>query len=264
MSIKSIHISILECRKVTVRFGGVVALNKVNFSVPAKSITSIIGPNGAGKTTLINAITGFVSCSEGSIYFNGQDISNNSSHERGRAGVVRTFQNLEIFSNMTVLENVMSGRHRLVNYSLFDCLFKTPRYWAEEKKCRQKAEELLDFVGLPDRWDVLAGELPFGSQRLLELARALASEPHLLLLDEPAAGLNIRETRQLAQLIQKIRDQLGITVALVEHDMDLVMSISDQVTVLSFGQVIATGTPLEVQKNPEVIAAYLGEENAYH
>ena len=257
-------ISILECQKVTVRFGGVVALNKVNFSVPAKSITSIIGPNGAGKTTLINAITGFVSCSEGFICFNGQDISKQPSHERGRAGVVRTFQNLEIFSNMTVLENVMTGRHRLVNYSFFDCLFKTPRYRAEEKKCRQKAGELLEFVGLPDRWDVPAGELPFGSQRLLELARALAGDPHLLLLDEPAAGLNIRETRQLAQLIQRIRDQLGITVALVEHDMDLVMSISDQVTVLSFGQVIATGTPLEVQKNPEVIAAYLGEENAYH
>ena len=253
------HDSILDCREVMVRFGGVVALNKVNFSVPAKSITSIIGPNGAGKTTLINAITGFVSCSGGSIYFNGQDISAMPSHERARAGVVRTFQNLEIFSNMTVLENVMSGRHRLVDYSFFDCLLKTPRYWAEEKKCRQKAEELLDFVGLPDKWDVLAAELPFGSQRLLELARALASEPHLLLLDEPAAGLNIRETRSLAQLIQKIRDQLGITVALVEHDMDLVMSISDQVTVLSFGQVLATGTPLEVQKNPEVIAAYLGE-----
>ena len=258
--IKSMDISILECQKVTVRFGGVVALNMVNFSVPAKSITSIIGPNGAGKTTLINAITGFVSCSEGFICFNGQDISKQPSHERGRAGVVRTFQNLEIFSNMTVLENVMTGRHRLVNYSFFDCLFKTPRYRAEEKKCRQKAGELLEFVGLPDRWDVPAGELPFGSQRLLELARALAGDPHLLLLDEPAAGLNIRETRQLAQLIQRIRDQLGITVALVEHDMDLVMSISDQVTVLSFGQVIATGTPLEVQKNPEVIAAYLGGE----
>lgn len=252
---------LLSCEKLVVRFGGVYALNGVDFSAPAGEISAIIGPNGAGKTTLINAISGLGPLAEGRIVLQGQDITALPSHSRGKAGIVRTFQNLEIFSNMSVLENVMTGRHRQVRYNLVDALFKTPRYRREERACREAAREKLAFAGLEGFEDVPAGDLAFGNQRSLELARALAAEPELLLLDEPAAGLNMKETRTLAKLIRRIRDELGITIALVEHDMDLVMGISDSVTVLQFGQLLAKGAPGEVQRNPEVIAAYLGDDD---
>jgi branched-chain amino acid transport system ATP-binding protein len=252
--------SMLACRSLTVRFGGVEALKDVGVDVQEQSITSIIGPNGAGKTTFFNAVTGLVHLSEGSIRFQDVDITALPTHKRGQQGIVRTFQNLEIFSNMDVLENVMTGSHRLVRYSFLDCLVKTPSYFRQERECRNRAMEMLQFVGLGHQTRLFAGELPFGSQRLLELARALAADPVLLLLDEPAAGLNIRETRSLGELIVRIRDELGKTIVLVEHDMDLVMDISDHITVLSFGRVLASGTPPHVQKHPEVIAAYLGEE----
>ncbi|HXX56612.1 MAG TPA: ABC transporter ATP-binding protein [Thermodesulfovibrionales bacterium] len=251
---------ILKCEKVAVRFGGVQALNGVNFSVRRGSITAIIGPNGAGKTTLLNVISGLVNADDGMIEFDGSHITRMPPHERGRAGLVRTFQNLEIFTNMSVLENVMTGCHRLVNYSILDSLGRTPKYWKGERACREHAERELGFVGLTDAGDMMAHELPFGSQRLLELARAISSEPRLLLLDEPAAGLNMRETRNLGAIIKRIGEERGITIVLVEHDMDLVMRISDRITVLNFGEVIAEGAPLEIQKNPDVIAAYLGVE----
>jgi branched-chain amino acid transport system ATP-binding protein len=178
---------------------------------------------------------------------------------RARSGVVRTFQNLEVFANMTVLENVMTGRHSLVSYGILDGVLRTPRFRAGERACREAALEKLEFVGLADKKDVLAGELPYGSQRLLEMARAVAAEPRLLLLDEPAAGLNTQETKALGGLIARVRDELGITVGLVEHDMDLVMGISDAVTVLNFGAVLTSGTPAQIQADPEVVAAYLGD-----
>lgn len=251
---------LLNCRGLVVNFGGVQALRNVDFAVETGSITAIIGPNGAGKTTLLNVVSGLVNANQGTVKFREQDITSLPPHKRAVSGVVRTFQNLEIFYNMSVLENVMTGCHRRIRYSVVDSLLKTPRYWGGEKLCYRYAERELEFVNLMDKKDTPAAELPFGSQRLLELARAVASEPTLLLLDEPAAGLNIRETGNLGKLIRRIRDERGITVVLVEHDMDLVMRISDSVTVLNFGEVIAQDVPLEIQKNPQVIAAYLGED----
>ncbi|MBI4634578.1 MAG: ABC transporter ATP-binding protein [Deltaproteobacteria bacterium] len=251
---------ILSCRGLVVNFGGVQALRSVDFAVETGSITALIGPNGAGKTTLLNVVSGLVNADQGTVKFREQDITSLPPHKRAVSGVVRTFQNLEIFYNMSVLENVMTGCHRRIRYSVVDSLLKTPRYWGGEKRCYRYAERELEFVNLMDKKDTPATELPFGSQRLLELARAVASEPTLLLLDEPAAGLNIRETGNLGKLIRRIRDERGITVVLVEHDMDLVMRISDSVTVLNFGEVIAQDVPLEIQKNPQVIAAYLGED----
>jgi branched-chain amino acid transport system ATP-binding protein len=253
--------TMLSCRSLNVRFGGVEALSTVDVDVLEGSITSIIGPNGAGKTTLFNAVTGLVPLSRGAISFREADITALPPHKRGQAGIVRTFQNLEIFHNMNVLENVMTGTHRLVRYSFLECLFKTPRYFRGERECRERSLHMLEFVGLKDQRRLSASELPFGNQRLLELARALAADPVLLLLDEPAAGLNIRETRRLGELIVRIREEFGMTIVLVEHDMDLVMDISDRVTVLSFGKVLASGTPAQIQKHPEVIAAYLGVED---
>jgi len=251
---------LLSCRDLTVRFGGVLALCEVDFDVAAGSITAVIGPNGAGKTTLLNAITGLSSLTSGGISFKGLDLAGLPAWKRGQAGMVRTFQNLQIFSNMSVLENVMTGRHRHLRYSALHALFKTPRYFAEERQCLDKAMADLEFVGIPEAAQCPAAELPFGSQRLLELARAIAAEPDLLLLDEPAAGLNMKETRTLGEVIRRVRDELGITIVLVEHDMDLVMEISDRIMVLSFGRELAKGSPAEIQKNPEVIAAYLGED----
>ncbi len=252
--------NMLDCRDVVVRFGGVLALNHVDFSAPKGEISAIIGPNGAGKTTLLNAITGLVPLQQGSIFLDGAEITKAPTWKRGKAGVVRTFQNLEIFSNMSVLENVMTGAHRKVRYNVLDALLKTPRYHKGERLCRESAREKLAFVGLEGREDTAAVDMPFGLQRLLELARALAAEPELLLLDEPAAGLNMKETRTLGKLILRIKEQMGLSIVLVEHDMDLVMGISDSVTVLQFGQLLARGEPAAIQKNPEVIAAYLGED----
>ncbi len=251
---------LLQCRELDVRFGGVKALSGVDFNAPLSEISAIIGPNGAGKTTLLNAITGLVPLQGGRIMLQDRDITTAPPHKRGMAGIVRTFQNLEIFSNMSVLENVMTGAHRTVRYNMLDALLKTPRYHRAERRCRENAMEQLEFVGLAGYEDVPAADLAFGNQRLLELARALAAQPDLLLLDEPAAGLNMKETNTLGALIRRIRETLGITIVLVEHDMDLVMGISDTVTVLQFGQLLAKGTPLEVQRNQEVIAAYLGED----
>jgi branched-chain amino acid transport system ATP-binding protein len=251
---------LLSCRCLSVRFGGVDALREVDVEVEEGSITSIIGPNGAGKTTLFNAVTGLVPLTSGSLSFRGMDITTLPTHRRGREGIVRTFQNLEIFSNMSVVENVMTGAHRLVRYSFVDCLLKTPRYFRQERECSERANAMLGFVGLANSADLAAQELSFGNQRLVELARALAADPDLLLLDEPAAGLNIRETRSLGDLIVRIREELGKTVVLVEHDMDLVMDISERIFVLSFGRILADGTPEQIQANPEVVAAYLGEE----
>lgn len=252
--------TVLRCQGLCVRFGGVMALADVDFQVAEGLVAALIGPNGAGKTTLLNVVSGLVGSSSGTVELLGRDMTSLPAWVRAEAGVVRTFQNLEVFTTMSVLENVMTGAHRVVKYGVLGALFKTPEYFRGERRCRALAEEKLEFVGLQGLGRLPAADLPYGRQRLLELARALAAQPRVLLLDEPAAGLNTRETQALAALIRRIRDELGITVVIVEHDMELIMGVSDAVTVLNFGQVIASGTPQEIQRNPEVVAAYLGEE----
>jgi branched-chain amino acid transport system ATP-binding protein len=247
-------------RGVGVRFGGVVALDQVDLEVAEGSITSVIGPNGAGKTTLLGVASGMVRAASGAVALAGRDVSAAPAHARSAAGMVRTFQNLEVFSNMTVLENVMTGCHRHVGYGVLDCLLRTRRYRREERRCREHALSRLEFVSLADKADSPAGDLPYGLQRRMEIARAIAADPSLLLLDEPAAGLNTRETLALGELITAVREKLGVTVVLVEHDMDLVMRISDAVMVLKEGRNLAAGPPETVQKDPEVIKAYLGED----
>ncbi len=252
---------VLHCSGITKRFGGLQALKGVDINVKKNSITAIIGPNGAGKTTLLNIISGLLFQDSGQVFLRGKNISNVPAYKRARLGIVRTFQNLEVFTNMTVLENVLTGAHQRAGYGLVGALFKSPSYRKGERILEEQALQALDFVGLTDVAHRMASELPFGLQRLTELARALASGADILLLDEPAAGLNMRETRQLAIVINKIKQQLGKTVVLVEHDMDLVMHISDQVVVLDFGEKIAEGTPFEVQKDSKVKIAYLGQED---
>jgi branched-chain amino acid transport system ATP-binding protein len=244
---------------ISLRFGGVTALHDVSFSVERGSLFTIIGPNGAGKTSLFNVITGLYRMDAGDIHLDGRRLSGFPPHAVARAGIVRTFQNLELFGNMTALENVLTGGHLLTRYRALDWCFRSPRFRREEAELRAKAEAALAFVGLSAQQGDPAGALPFGSARLLEIARALCAEPKVLLLDEPAAGLNLRETAVLGDIIRRIVVR-GITAVMVEHDMDLVMRISDHVLVLNYGEVIATGTPAEVQRNPAVIAAYLGEE----
>ena len=241
------------------RFGGLTALEGISFNVGKGSITGIIGPNGAGKTTLFNVATGIYPPSEGAVKLEGKDISTLPPEGRARLGLVRTFQNIELFGKMTVLENVMVGLHTQSSSGIFSSAFRMPWQMSEERRIREKAKEWLAFVGIPELEDAEAGTLSFGKGRLLEIARAMALEPKLLLMDEPAAGLNSSETAELADLIKKIRD-LGVTVALVEHDMDLVMDICDQLVVLNLGTMLAEGTPREIQDNQAVITAYLGEE----
>lgn len=241
-------------------FGGLIALNNVSFSVDGGSISALIGPNGAGKTTLLNIISGIFPPDIGKISFSGTTISNLPATKIARAGISRTFQQVELFGDMTVLENVMVGRYSRTRSGFISSGLRLPFVRKEEKETREKSIGILDYIGLNSRKNELASNLPLGEQRILEIGRALATEPCLLLLDEPAAGLNIRETRSLGEMIVRLRNEKNLTILLVEHDMDLVMRISDQIAVLNFGEVIAHGTPLEVQKDQAVIAAYLGTE----
>lgn len=249
----------LEVSGITQIFGGVTALEDVSFTVAKGAITGVIGPNGAGKTTLFNIVTGIYTQTAGRVFLKGSDVSGLPPEKLARLGMVRTFQNIELFGGMTVLENVMVGLHTKSSSGLLACSLRMPWSRLEEKKIRAGALKWLEFTGITDLADVTAGNLPFGKGRLLEIARALAVEPEIILMDEPAAGLNSHETSDLARLIQRIRD-LGITVVLVEHDMELVMDICDRIVVLNLGRKLAEGTPREIQENHEVIAAYLGDD----
>ena len=248
---------ILELDRLRKNFGGVVAVSDLSLTIKKGAISSLIGPNGAGKTTIFNLVTGFVRPSAGHMVFSGRRINALKPHAIAAIGISRTFQNVQIFPNMSVLENIMVGRHlRSRAGMLYSCIFP-PVLRNEEKRIRRDAEKQLHFLGLEQSADKPAGSLPLGSQRMLEIARALALEPDLLLLDEPASGLNARETIVMGDLIGKIKE-MNVTVWLVEHDMDLVMDISDHVAVINFGGLIAQGTPAEIQQNQAVIAAYLG------
>ncbi len=248
----------LEVSAITQVFGGVTALDDVSFCAAKGAITGVIGPNGAGKTTLFNIITGIYRQTSGRVRLEGKDVTGLPPERLARRGLVRTFQNIELFGAMTVLENVMVGLHTKSSSGVLSCALKMPWSIAEERRIRTEAMKWLEFTAIADLADVTAGNLPFGKGRLLEIARALAVGPAIILMDEPAAGLNSRETLTLARLIQAIRE-MGITVVLVEHDMELVMDICDRIVVLNLGKKLAEGTPREIQENPEVIAAYLGE-----
>lgn len=249
---------ILKVDHSTVKFGGLTAVNDVDFSISRNEIVSLIGPNGAGKTTIFNAVTGFLRKTSGTIEFEGEELKNLKPHEIAERGIVRTFQITSLFPNLTVLENIKTGHHKEETETLFDAIFNTKKKQMMEDETSAKSKEILRFIGLEGKKEVVASNLPYGEQRLLEIGIALAAKPKLLLLDEPSAGLNDTETQAMKSLIRKMRDQ-GITILLVEHDMKLVMGISDRIIVLNFGKKIAEGTPEEIRGNPEVIRAYLGE-----
>lgn len=252
---------ILECRRIGIDFGGLSAVDEFTIAIGRTEICGIIGPNGAGKTTIFNLLTNVYRPTRGSILVNGVDTLGMTTDEVNRRGVARTFQNIRLFKDLTVEENVLIGLHNSMNYSVASSMLRLPKYWKQEKEARERVRELLHIFHMENMTAQQAGSLPYGAQRRLEIVRSLATNPGILLLDEPAAGMNPSETAELMETIRKIRDEFHIAIMLIEHDMKLVMGICEGIAALNYGRIIAKGTPDEIRNNPVVIEAYLGKED---
>ena len=254
--------ALLQTTNVVKRFGGLTAVNKITFSVDEGRIVSIIGPNGAGKTTFFNSLTGIYKPEEGEILFKGHSLVGLRPDQVSARGMSRTFQNIRLFGSMSVIENILVGMHNQLKQNAFDTLFRSKKFNEEEKEAEAKASALMEYVGLKNVGNELAKNLPYGGQRRIEIARALAANPTLLLLDEPTAGMNPNETADAIKLFRRIRDERGVTILLIEHDMRVIMGISEHISVMDYGEKIAEGSPAEIRKNQRVIEAYLGREAA--
>jgi len=250
---------VLETKKLGITFGGLKAVQDFNIQIYQGELVGLIGPNGAGKTTVFNMLTGVYVPTEGTVLLNGIPLNGKKTHQFVAAGVARTFQNIRLFKQMTVIENVKTAFTKDIQYNMLDATFRTPKFWKAEKEMTEKAMDLLAICHLEDKADVIAANLPYGQQRKLEIARALATNMKVLLLDEPAAGMNPTETAELLACINTIRDRFGVAILLIEHDMALVMNVCERIQVIDYGQTIASGLPEEIANNPKVIAAYLGE-----